>query len=779
VYRRVALLIAFAIPLASPPAHAGEKVLLNVFVNGVEMGVRFLSLSADGDLLIPNDQFPPLGFGDLPQKAVEVPGQGISLRSLSPEVGFSIDTGDASARLTALPSVLRKTVIDLTPARDYPVLQGDKTAGILNYGLLYSFDDRWKFRSLDIPLEVGVSWPRHAVFSTLRYSKDTEQERLVRLLTNLTRDDPRDSLTRLIVGDYTLPMSPVAGGSGTFGGVSLSKFYSFQPYLNTYPTLRISGASPVPAEIEVLLDNTSILRDRKIPAGEFRIENIQGNTGKGMLSLLLKDAQGGVRTFRSPYYLSTNSLKAGLHDYHYSLGFRREALGQKSFDYSDLTAVLFHKYGFSDSFTGAVGAEGTRDIFAGGVGAIVTRPRVGELEGILGGSHSDGGFGYNFGARYSYATQAWYIGGSFLHASENYANISLSAGEDHPKWNATVAGGINPSGVGSLSAGYTGTVNHSGSRSDSTSLTYSRNVFSIADLFLQWVRIKEVTLTDTFLVGISLNLGDLFVRMDSTYKEGEQRGTLSAQKSLPVGPGYGYRLDVEYADAGGEQNVSGRGEAAYSGTYGTVAAGYNRYNEENLFSLGLSGALVYLDRSVHATRTVPDSFAVAKVPGYPGVGMFSNGNLESRTGSTGEVVLPNIASYTDTLVAMEEKDLPLSTNYKASEKYILTTVRGGFAVDFDVYRVQSVWGRLFLIENGVRSPAEYAGLEVRKESQLYKTIVGSGGEFYLENIPPGTYESRAYYKDGRECTFPITIPSTDKSVVKLGDLTCEIGTVSP
>jgi outer membrane usher protein FimD/PapC len=49
---------------------------------------------------------------------------------------------------------------------------------------------------------------------------------------------------------------------------------------------------------------------------------------------------------------------------------------------------------------------------------------------------------------------------------------------------------------------------------------------------------------------------------------------------------------------------------------------------------------------------------------------------------------------------------------------------------------------------------------------------GKGGEFYLENVPPGTYRALAEIP-GKSCSFDLTVPETDEMIVDLGVLACE------
>lgn len=49
--------------------------------------------------------------------------------------------------------------------------------------------------------------------------------------------------------------------------------------------------------------------------------------------------------------------------------------------------------------------------------------------------------------------------------------------------------------------------------------------------------------------------------------------------------------------------------------------------------------------------------------------------------------------------------------------------------------------------------------------------VGGQGEFYFENLPPGSYPALVEDKDGA-CSFMLTMPKADTPIVSLGTIRC-------
>ncbi len=88
-----------------------------------------------------------------------------------------------------------------------------------------------------------------------------------------------------------------------------------------------------------------------------------------------------------------------------------------------------------------------------------------------------------------------------------------------------------------------------------------------------------------------------------------------------------------------------------------------------------------------------------------------------------------------------------------------------------MFKTQGFKGRIFLVENHEKKAAEYARLEIHRPSGPVEAFVGKDGEFYFEDMEPGSFPAVIYYKKS-ECAFDMTIPESDKVVVNLGDLIC-------
>jgi outer membrane usher protein len=143
------------------------------------------------------------------------------------------------------------------------------------------------------------------------------------------------------------------------------------------------------------------------------------------------------------------------------------------------------------------------------------------------------------------------------------------------------------------------------------------------------------------------------------------------------------------------------------------------------------------------------------------------------TDRSGKLVVPGLVSYNENQLAIEPADVPLNYSTPVTERYVSPPYRGGAVVRFEAKKFQAVTGRLFFVEGGVRTPAEYAGLQVTVDGATVESVVGQGGEFYLENLPEGSYAARVLL-DKREASFTLVVPRSAQALVDLGDIDCPV-----
>jgi outer membrane usher protein len=184
-----------------------------------------------------------------------------------------------------------------------------------------------------------------------------------------------------------------------------------------------------------------------------------------------------------------------------------------------------------------------------------------------------------------------------------------------------------------------------------------------------------------------------------------------------------------------------------------------------------AGSLVLAEGSVHASRPVADSFAIVEVDTAEAVRVYLD-NREVGTARAGRpLVVPSLVSYDSNRISIDDRDVRVDYRVADTTRSVTTGWRGGGVVRFQAVRIQAFVGRLGWVEDGRRSPADYARLELALPDRSVVSAVGKHGEFYLENLPRGGHSGRLLL-NGRECTFRIDVPVSEAMVVDLGEVEC-------
>jgi outer membrane usher protein len=749
-------------------AQRTETVVLKIILNAEDKGEHLLLLTADQDVLFPLVTLKQLGFQDVPTKGIMSEEAYVSLTALAPEVSFAIDEKASALLITADPRLLQKHVVDLEHQRSRQVAHLKQNAAFLNYALRTSLEEAFDFTSLSLPWEVGVRIGDVLGFANFSYTRTSGEDTFVRLLTSITRDDPQ-TLRRYTLGDI-IATSGDSGGSDLFGGVSFSKNFAIIPHFIRYPGLEFSGLLRTPSDVEIYV-NDLLVRKETLPPGEFSLRNLPIITGGGQTTLRIRDAYGREEYVTTPFYLSSRLLKSALDEYSYSLGFRRQGFGRKSFQYGDLAFAGFHRVGLSNTFTGGLQAEIDANIFNLGTTADFLLGTAGEMNTAVVFSHHNGRFGFRALAGYFYASgRGLNFRLSIEGTSREFASIFTD--RTQTRLRGTIGVGWNLRMLGAISATYTLLDRYREADTQQMSLFYRKPLARNLSLFVVANRIEGGFRRNEVFLGLNAFLGlNKLLSLSSQVADGQAIVSTSVQQNPPLGTGIGYRLQVDTDD---QAQVGGQTQLQYHGPYGIYALDYRRSREgQNHYDLTLSGDVAFINSSFYLSKPIFDSFALVKVSDLQGVKVQYNNQVVGTTNKSGELLVSQLISYLDNKLSIEPLDLPLEYSILETTKYVSTPPRGGGIVAFGVEKLRSFEGRLFFLDHGQKVPAEYAGLEITMQGTAIEHIVGKDGAFYLENLPAGTFPARLFTAD-KQCRFDLTIPTSDAAMVDLGDIVCEI-----
>ena len=745
---------------------------LKISLNEEDKGEFLVSITDEGDFLVRAEDLRKMGFSELKGKVTTIEGEEfLSLKSVD---GLRVELNEKKLvlEITADPRLLKRTTLMLRYPRQGKVYYPKDTAGFLNYSLSCFARDSFTYDSTVFANELGFRVGDFLLLSDSSYTqRRSEGGQFVRLMSNITYDR-REDLKRMVAGDF-FASSGDLGSTLNMGGISFSKNYNIDPYFIKYPEIGFSGLASLPSELEVYRDGVLIRRERVAPGG-FNLTDIPTYVGSGHVEVVLKDPFGREQRIQLPYYFTDTLLKKGLHEYSYNIGFLREDFGVVSNRYSDVAFLGFHRYGINDSLTAGIRAEASRKLFNIGLSSTYAVPwQLGVINASVAWSDSKGGRN-GIGGSVAYLYQGQNLSFNLLLRgfTRDYSNISIETAPDRTKYDASVGASYFSSLLGSFSLGYAATRKYIGVDEKNILASYSRNITNRSNVTASFKRDME-NRANEFNISINyyFNYG---ITASSSYQRtnGISSERVQILKSLPVGEGFGGRASFEanQAESGDFNNYDL--QVQYNAKYGQYAAEFTSVARAETYSFSAAGALTFVKDTLYFSRPIQDSFALVKVGDLKGVRVYSSNQEIGRTGASGKVLIPNLGSYYENQISINDKDIPMEYTISDVMRYVSPPLRSGSYVEFGVQRIQGFTGTLKLKMGQEIKPLEYIEFKLMVEGKGLLSPTGKEGEFYLENIKPGKYRGEVNYLD-KDYVFDIIIPKSEDIMVDLGDITCK------
>lgn len=750
--------------------------MLDVVLNGERKGDLFVERTDAGDFLVKEEDLKRIGFRD-PAGTVEIlDGERyLSLRSME---GISFDFREKTLTLaiTASPELFPKREIDFLPPRQPDVYYPKDPGGFFNYQVGYSTGDSFSFRGWDATSELGIRAGEVLLLSDASFTKTEEERRFIRLMTSATWDR-RETMQRAVAGDF-LSSSGELGGNVNLGGLSFSKVFLIDPYFYRYPLASVSGMLPLASELEVYLDGVRV-RTEKLPPGEFELKHLTRYNGTSQIQVVIREPFGTERRIEFPFYFTDTLLREGLQEYSYNVGALRRAFGSESNRYGHAAFSAFHRYGVSDSVTVGGRAEGSRGIVNLGPEATFRVRQAGVLTASLSAAHDDGeGLGAAGLLRYAYQGRQWNILAFLKGLSREYAVIGEEDRLEKVRMESGFGVGYGSRETGSISLDLVFSDRYAGPDRFAGTVAWSKTLGRETTFRLSWRKIREDDSRDEIFLGLTWYPWRE-TSLSASYQGGDGRNieSIRFQKNAPTGEGFGFRGSVERTDSYGSASTAVDPLLQYNGRYGIYSAEYRADIPDDgpvseASRLSAAGGIVYVGGRIGFCRPVTDSFGLVRVDRLEGVRVSLNNQEIGRTDAAGEVFLPNLGSYYENQVSINDKDIPIEYSLSEVVRYVSPPLRSGSVIPFEAKKFQAVTGTLSIRRGEEELPAEYYEARIRAEGEEITFPTGKGGEFYLENVAPGRYRGIVPAPD-RPCMFEMTIPESDEMLIDLGGISCE------
>ncbi len=776
-----------------------EQMVVLMYVNSEKKGEVFVHRNDNGDFLLRIEDLKNAGFREPVGAIIQKDGEPhLSLRSM-PGISFTFDDQKLILHIKAEPSLLSQTQIEFAGQSAKNVYYPQESSLFLNYGTDYRAGDGFSFQSFNLTNELGVRHGDYLFLADTIYSKDTLQDKFIRLHTSITRDD-RQQMHRATFGDL-VASSGALGSNVNLGGIGFSKVYAIDPYFVTYPTFQFTGLASLPSEVDIYVNGAKV-RTEHISPGEFQLRDLASYGGAGTVDLVVRDSLGREQRYRYPFYAADNILlKKGLHDFSYNIGVLREQFGIASDRYSKPAIVVFHRYGFSDFITLGFRGESTKDVINGGPQGALRLGTAGVLNLSLSGSAGSGA-GLATDTSYQYQSRQFNARVFYQYFSREYRMIEPIAMGAQQNYATGIDLGYTYPKFGSLSFDFTTQKIYMGAEKRTATFGYSKDFPG------------NITLNATFSMAhdsIAGHSNDFFVGLTYTPKAdysfsarhesatGRETESIQAQKNPPLGEGVGFRALLERDKNSGQPDsyivdpmlqYNGR-HAIWRGEM-TANQVNGRWSEQ--YDLNFSGALVALNGVIGLSRPVTDSFSVVKVGEIEGVMVRSSGQDIGRTDSNGRVFLTNINSYNDNMIAINDKDIPFDYYFPQAQRFVSPPLRSGSCIGFAVKKLQPITGILKIKIDGEIKPVEFYEANLMVNGREVPFPTGAGGEFYIdlsqsdeskklakaeekncasrvegssEFLKPDTYQATVMY-DGKRHSFTLAIPKSSDPMIDLG-----------
>ena len=534
-----------------------------------------------------------------------------------------------------------------------------------------------------------------------------------RLDTTWTTDYP-DKLQTLRVGDTV--SSPSSWGRAVrLGGIQFGSNFGTQPDFLSYPPQIAVGAAALPSTVDVFINNALVSR-QSVPPGPFSISNLPIVSGGGDVRLVVRDLLGREQIITRPFYASQTLLREGLVDFSTELGVVRNNFGINSNDYGSWLASGTYRRGMSDQFTGEVHSEVMQGQATLGSGGDYLIPKLGVISSYVAGSQRNLNSGSLMLLGLDRQANPWSFGTHVQWASSGFTQIGIVPPQSLPaqmsSYNLSYAGKSN----GSVGIAYVS--QHFRNQADTriATLSYGASLGRIGSYSLSMLRNLTGNMSTTLFALLSITL-DVSTNLSASAQS--VRGVNSAsrndfgttlQRNLPLGEGYGYRLQAR---------SGGANEASYSlqnnvGTYTAETAQNQGYNTTRL---GVAGGIAVLGGDAYLSRRIDQSFAVARIPDYPNVHVLVDNQPAGKTNAKGNALIPRLRAYDINLITIDQRDIPLDAEIDTLRLQVVPYYRSGIAVTFPIKR--SLGATLtILLDNGEPLPVGASVQQVGKKSSL-------------------------------------------------------------
>lgn len=603
--------------------------------------------------------------------------------------------------------------------------------------------------------------------------------------TRLTKDFEA-ALVRATAGDLQVFTSGYQN-SRQLGGVSLSRQYSIQPYLNTRPLNRTEIWVKSPSTVEVYVNDGFVSRMNVSP-GPVQLSDFPLFSGINKVDLKIIDGAGLVEWVNLNLLYDSQLLGVDIQEFAYHLGAPSETFrGDRRYDDRNLTFSAFHRRGLTDRFTLGGSFQADRTLWLAGQD-FVWLTRLGIFSGDAALSRRNGGLSSGAG-RVRYKSLDYKLGADkpvrgaleLEYKARPFAAIGAAAFENAFSWRYDLSLSRPLTAYTTTGVGFQYQVNRLGG-DDRRSARLDLN----SELHPQW-RIstnyaieKENRLAHRFQLTLTWveAEGKYYGNLSYDYSNKTARAELSRNPSLVVN-------DIRATVGAQNSPTAARGDALleythekallraeHQSTHERKPTGY-RTNTHST-TVAASTALAWVGTTVGWTRPIADSFAL--LPSRPEYRRFRipvnpiGDSAEANVNYVGPAVVPTLTSYNETPLVIDGSALPLG--YHAGAEYLIArpSYRSGVKVEVGSASTVILAGRLLRPDGAPLALATgvIVGASPANASPV-SFFTNREGLFVVEGLNAGAFSLKV--DDADYEPHPFTLHEAQAGFVKLPPIT--------
>jgi outer membrane usher protein len=146
--------------------------------------------------------------------------------------------------------------------------------------------------------------------------------------------------------------------------------------------------------------------------------------------------------------------------------------------------------------------------------------------------------------------------------------------------------------------------------------------------------------------------------------------------------GFGWSLQADGDTTGDYLHALASGD--YLGRYGEMQLTLEQFRHASLQSVDARGALVFMDGTLMASRSVSDSFAMVSTDGVEGIPVIRENRLVGTTNASGHFVVPDLHSYQANRLAIDTVGLSVDRRVDVDQMVVIPAGGAGVLAHFPV-----------------------------------------------------------------------------------------------